>query len=275
MACKTCFSEKVAEAIELLKGALTDHSNPIVMSSFGKDSMVVLDLIKRVNRKLPILFFREPSSPKKYLFAQAMIHANDYVVYDYPPLETRVHEANGNLDIVSFYQWGPRDSGVAYFPVGTKPPRMDQPSLCGLDDIYGKPTIAAYTFPWDLAIFGLKSTDTDWVLGPCPMNTYKQEGNPALLFPLRDFTDADIWRYTIELSLPINEQRYNRLDDWKPFEDITFNPDYFHACTACMREGSPAEVFCPKVNAMIPSVALQVRRMQNPKLPAYILEKGA
>jgi hypothetical protein len=269
MTCVTCFPDKVRGAIALIKEIVPNHSAPIVMSSFGKDSMVLLDLVKKANFKLPILSYREPFSPRKYLFANAIIHANDYTVYDYPPLETWFSRRNGSVEIVNLHQ-GPAGNAPIYLPTGVKPPKMDQPFLCGLSDIYGKPTVSSYSFPWDLALIGHKASDVDPILGPVPINTFFQSGDLSLLFPLKAFTDEDIWRYTIEFNLPINEQRYNRLDNWKEFEDITFNPDYFHACTACMDPESPKEVFCPKVAGMIPNVSQHLRVMKELVPPAYL-----
>jgi len=273
MACKTCLPEKVRYAISLIKTIVSHHSRPIVFSSFGKDSMVLLDLVKKADLKLPILFFKEPFFPKKYLFAQAIILGNGYQVYDYPPFQTYFSKRNGEVEIVNFHQ-GPVGGGPIYLPTGIKPPVLGEPFLCGLSDIYEKPTVLGYAFPWDLGLVGHKTSDTDPILGPCPINTHFQAGAPDLLFPLRDFTDEDIWRYTLEVGLPINEQRYNRLDGWKEFSDLTYNPDYFHACTACMDPDSPSEVFCPKLQKPIRNTSWRVRQLPSRlDLPAY-LEAG-
>lgn len=270
MACTNCLPDKVRYALSLIKEIVSQHENPIVFSSFGKDSMVLLDLIKKADLKLPVLFFREPHCPKKYLFAHAIILAEGYRVYDYPPFQTYFSKRGETVEILNLHQ-GPVGGGAIYLPTGIKPPKLGEAFLCGRWDLYEKPTCIGYAFPWDLGLVGHKGSDTDPILGPCPVNTHFQPGSPDLLLPLKDFTDEDVWRYTIEQGLPINEHRYNRADNWREFSDLTYNPDYFHACTACLDSDSPAEVFCPKLQRAIPNISGEVRKLSpEAEFPAYL-----
>jgi len=262
--------EKVDAAVGLIQEVVEEHVNPVVMSSFGKDSMVLLDLVKRAGFRLPILFFKEPYFPRKYHFANQVIEANDYVVYDYPPLETAFFKRNGKVEVYNFYQSVNKPIGL---PTGIKVPKAGEDYLCALSALYGKPT-GTYDFQWDAAFIGHKATDVDPLLGPVPIHNDRVEAPEELhlAFPLRSFTDADIWEYHLENHLPINRQRYNEADNWREFDDVTYNPDYFPACTACMDLDQGIKVYCPKVGAMVESVSSQLRDMNNTSLPAYMTE---
>jgi hypothetical protein len=263
---------KADAALELLSEILPRHERPVVLSSFGKDSMVLLDLVERTGRKLPILFFREPHCPKKYLFAERVIRERDYVVYDYPPRYTMVSAAKGVIEIISFYETLP-GSLPLYVPTGIKAPVPDQPFLCGLADIYGKP-LGSFGFPWDVMLIGHKSSDVDPTLGEIPLNTSYAPSRPAVLLPLRHFTDEDVWTYTKLRHLPVNRLRYAELCGWREFDDITYNPDYFYACTACIDPTQPEEVHCPKTGERIRTAADRVRQLKSPNLPSYIGRTG-
>lgn len=244
----------IEEAINLIEEQ-TIGRNPVVMSSFGKDSMVLLDLISRAGLKFPIVFFKEPFFPKKYEFANKVILDNEYVVYDYPPITTSFSRRGDIFEIVNQYQM---KNNTIYLPTGIKP-TVEGKFLCGLEDIYHKP-VGTFKFPWDTLLIGHKSSDVDPILGHLPLkeDTFEKDGI-NFVYPLRHFTDKDIWKYTIENNLPINDRRYNRDNNWKEFEDVTYNPDYFETCIECMKSENPRLVQCPKKKTSVPNIAVRVK----------------
>lgn len=259
---------KIASALKLIKDAAGNYKYPVAYSSFGKDSMVMLDLIERAGYKLPIVFHREPFMPKKYEFSNRVIAEKDYVVYDYPPIATAISKNGSACEIINYQQVG---SQVTYLPTGIKPPKDGEPYLCGLNDIYLKPK-GSYNFPWDVSFIGHKSSDVDPILGALPINTRLQinRGKSDYVFPLADFTDADVWEYTEKCGLLINEKRYDRANGWREFDDITYNPDYFTACVACMDRDAPAVVYCPKINREVQNISAQINYVRSQELPSYI-----
>jgi len=243
--------DKIENAKKLIEEQIKQYSNPIVFSSFGKDSMVMLDLIKSIGIKLPIIFHKEPFEPKKYEFANKVINDNDYVVYDYPPIYSAITKRNDDIEIINFHQV---KGHVNYMPTGIRKPNGGD-FLCGLKDIYNKPH-ANFDFPWDLGFIGHKSTDKDPILGNVPLISAGYTTKSCdFVFPLKEFSDEDVWNYTIEHNLPINDKRYNKDNNWKEFEDITYNPDYFHACVSCMDRDEKHFVHCPKLNSLIPNIS--------------------
>jgi len=240
------------------------------MSSFGKDSLVMLDIIERCGYKLPILFLKEPFLPKKYEFANDVILKKDYTVYDYPPTYMAIVKSKTGFGIGGVYQCGPKVTDTIFRALEIVQPKEGEPFLCGLKDLYEKPT-GGINFIWDLIFIGHKSSDVDPVYGHIPLKQDFVESSPLVSLPLADFTDEDIWKYTEEFELPVNRKRYDPETN-KNREDITYNPDYYYACTACIDKDREPQVFCPLVNKEIKNVSSKVLYLDH-KLPAYVGEK--
>jgi len=258
-------NDKIDAALQIIRKALSESNKPAVMSSFGKDSMVVLDLIKKFGKKLPVIFLKEAHHPLKYEFSNQVIAKEGYSVYDYPPLYTAVMKKEGVIEILNLHNAG---DAFIYLPTGIKPP-VDNDYLCGLVDLYLKPK-SKFEFPWDLVFNGQKSTDTDPMLGKLELkSSHTTVRTVKVAFPIADFSDADVWEYTERFNLPINEKRYNRRDNWREFEDVTYNPDYFRACTSCIDQDEENRVYCPKSRTMVPNISDSVEYL-DPARPEYL-----
>lgn len=255
--------DKIQTALEVIREM--PGLSPVVMSSFGKDSMVLLDLVKRVRGKLPILFFREPFFPEKYAFANRQILENGYSVYDYPPLSTAVNKKGEAFEISNFYQAGTVNEYI-FCPTGIETPVEGEPYLCGLYDLLNKPT-GTFTFPWDTVLLGHKSSDTDPMLDKCPLTSHVVKSGPLnAIFPIKDFTDADVWAYHNEFKLPVHHSRYSNGCE---LSDKSKNPDYFPACMACIDRDGPPVVHCPRTGGLIPNISGSVKYAEVLK-PFYV-----
>jgi len=242
---------KISGAQNLVHRVLAQAKTPSIMSSFGKDSMVMLHLIRSLTGNLPVVFYREPFMPKKFRFANAVIDEWDLTVHDYPPLETTVVEKDGSVEVVSAYTIGKR---ALFRPKGFYKSGNGEVSLCALHDLYLKAT-GTYTYPWDVVFVGHKSTDVDPIQGAVPLSAdYANYVDCAsIAYPLRHFTDQDVWDYTEKFNLPIHHSRYEKVEGkWGERSDKRFNPDYFPACTACMVPES-GSVPCPRLGGLIVS----------------------
>lgn len=259
------YSEKVAAAMALVKRVLDGARNPCVMCSFGKDSIVVLHMALRYG-KPKVVFHREPFQHEKYDYANKVMRDWHLHIVDYPPLTTSVHDG-AEFEIVNHYHAG---RGYVYLPTGIRPPDPldESPLICGLEDIYGKPT-GTFNYPFDWALHGHKSVDVDPILGAVPLisDASVNLGSISAAFPLRHFTNDEVWRYIEENDLPIHHGRYEKVDGhWREREDKSDNPDYINACVACMKADSGPSVHCPKYNFQVNNVSAQLRPAQKPKL---------
>lgn len=250
------YEGKLKAAQSLIASVLANAKNPCVMCSFGKDSIAVLHMVMQ-QKKLKVVFHREPFQHHKYDYANSIIRDWDLHVIDYPPLATAVNESDAEFEIVNQYQAGNR---YVYLPTGFRQ-SSGSGAICAFDDVYNKPT-GTFNYPFDIAFHGHKSVDVDPILGAVPLNSdvAMNVGSISAAFPLRHFTNADVWRYIEENEIPIHHGRYEKVNgQWQEREDKTNNPDYISACYACMSKKSGPSVYCPKLNCNVSNVSAQLR----------------
>lgn len=270
----TNLDEKVQIAHGFVRRCIDGHNRSVIMSSFGKDSMVLLSIVDEASPGLPVLFHREPFSPEKYAFANKVILDRGYTVYDYAPISTAVLKARGHVEIMNAYQIGPNDT--LDLPTGVKPPIDGKPFLCGYSDLYCKPT-GSFVFPWDLVFIGHKSSDVDPIRGPVPLlvDVVSNVGAPDYAYPLRHFTDDDVWNYTAKRGLPIHTTRYDPENGYNERDDVSTNPDYHLACTACLDPDNPVAVYCPKAKAEITNRSQRIRQISPDQQYRYVARDDA
>lgn len=258
--------DRTKELIYCLAG-----DKPAIMCSFGKDSMVLLNLVREtILKPVPVIFYRHPWFPAKWEFADEVIRSWGLTVHDYPPVAAGIKTKEGMLELVARYEFG-KDGGMD-IPINTLPPISRRSFICGLNDWVLRPKSGAITFPWTTAFMGHKSSDVDPFEGPVPLKTVSVNiGGVEVVFPLRHWTDQDVWDYIEANRVPYDKRRYQ---DRAEVPDKWLNPDYIHACTRCMdpREKDD-EIFCPKVGKKIPNVSAQVLRLQH--RPDYIGDEAA
>lgn len=257
------YSEKLWWANGVVKSALSNSKNPVVMCSFGKDSIVVLHLVRQF-RKLKVIFHREAVQHHKYEYANRMMREWDLHVIDYPPSATAMSEGNGHLDLVNYYQIG---GNTVYLPTELNYEERGTDTVCALSDLYGKPT-GTINYPFDLIFHGHKASDHDPILGNVPIfaDVAMNVGFPSAAYPIRYFTDEDVWRYIEENSIPIHHERYEKKEGkWGDTPDKSQHPHYVSCCYACMSKRSGNSVQCPKWGISVSNVSNQLRWAPKPE----------
>jgi 3'-phosphoadenosine 5'-phosphosulfate sulfotransferase (PAPS reductase)/FAD synthetase len=237
---------KIKETEEFLVDCFAKFQNPVFMWSGGKDSMVLLWILRSMKRILPILFYEDPWFPRKYEFAHRIIAALNLEVYDYPPV--RVSMLYGR-DIPAFVnEYLMSDNMTMALPKNiVEYEDGDEEYLCGLN-FFTRP-LGTFVYPWNLVLIGHKSSDEDQIYGKVPLRQriVLRDAGPAYAFPLKDWTDTDVWDYTEKYDVPVQASRYDQAhrQEWKT---KYFNSDYFHACIRCVdRRRAGDTVFCPKL----------------------------
>jgi len=233
--------DKIRTAQEILLEHLNSRS--VLFCSFGKDSMVCLDLLRRMGKDLPLVFNRIPAFPEKQTFANRVIAEMRLTVHSYPPVFVGL-SLNHHPEIVNYYRVARRKTLV--MPVGINPPVEGKSFACGLDMLT---TLRGMVrFPWNTCVVGHKASDQDPLFGDMAPVAPVDEHVPGLktLFPILDFTDADVWEYTERFAVPYNEARYDKANGYQEFKDITFNNDQYYACVKCVLPGQADLVECPK-----------------------------
>jgi hypothetical protein len=257
---------KIERAVDLIRREAT--AKTVVLSSFGKDSMVLLDIVEKMGLRFPILFFKEPFFPEKYFFSNRVILERKYIVYDYPPVKTGLVKRNGKFEVINFHQAG-REDECLMLPTGVVAPKDGGPFICGLGDLLNKPT-GTFKFPWDTLLIGHKSSDVDPIWDRIKLSSDVVNSGPVkLVFPIESFTDDDIWEYHKLFNVPYNALRYDSNSGFKEFEDKSYNPDYFPACMRCVDRDENKVVMCPMLKSKKDNISSEIDYLDL-ELPKYI-----
>lgn len=247
--------DKIKYSQETVLAVLKDKHRPVVLCSFGKDSLCVLHLVRDLKIKCPVIFFRDPWQPRKNAFADAIIQMWNLHVFDWPPAASGIRVSNGIFNTISRYQISAKldfiDLPKDYYP-------QDKDNfVCGLDDIINRP-VGSYKHSWDVFLIGHKSTDSDLPVGRIPLkvDVYNSpaETAPALVYPIRHWDDNDVWDYIERFHVPVQHSRYD-VEQRRELEDKTYNSDYANACVRCINPLEPDVVSCPKFHRQINNIS--------------------
>lgn len=271
----------ITQAKQIIREAIAAGSRPAVLSSFGKDSLALCHLVKDVVTRdplsthgfpLPVIYWRDPFFPHKHTFADEIIRSWGMEVHNYQPVAAGIKCNSERLELVARYSLG---VGYVDVPKNTLPPE-DYPRrdyLCGLRDWILRPKSGVNSFPWDVLLHGHKSSDMDPFEGHVPLRSDREQVHDSLglFFPLRHWSDTDIWEYLEANKIPFQKQRYG--DRRSEVADKWHNNDYTHACTRCIDPRvTEDKVFCPKLKSFVPNVGAKVLQLN--QLAEYIVKEG-
>lgn len=244
--------EKIDKSKSIIEYGLDKYKKPCVMVSFGKDSMVMLHLIRSIIKDIDIIYISQPEFPKKQRFANSVIDDWNLRVYrDIPPARISVMYGDEKVEVLNEYNIG--ESTIA-IPVGRTDPNYETTDwVCGRD-VYLNRHTGYYNYPWDLSFMGHKGSDTDDVLGSVNIKLHiKQTPNSTtFIYPLLDWSDSDIWEYIHANNVPYDTSRYHV--DGVEFLDKTYNSDRTPYCNKCFHFENTSCVTCPKSGLTINSI---------------------
>ena len=261
-------NEKLKDSRELIIKALNAWSNPCVLWSGGKDSMVLLHLLRSIFGRLPVVCWREPWFAYKNAFINRMISEWDLEVWDWHPVKVGLTKGNGRIDVLNYYPFGPTPEATMMMSRGVeREPAEGERLRCGRETVLMRP-LAPFVPPWDLAFHGHKSADVDLIHGNVPLEVDLMDtpGQMACAFPLRHWSDEDVFAYLEEHEVPIDHHRYEKVDgQWvaKPYQRL--NPDFLPLCLKCCDPDEGEYVDCPKLKMRINNVSANVR-WEKPRL---------
>jgi 3'-phosphoadenosine 5'-phosphosulfate sulfotransferase (PAPS reductase)/FAD synthetase len=253
---------RVEHSLDLIQNVLDHYKSPAVLSSFGKDSMVLLHLVRRLHRRLPVLVMEMPQFRHKWAFGQHIAALWDLDIHTPPLANVALQSSEHGIEAVWQYEIGPGQ--LMGFQRQTLPPEEGRRWLCGLRDIIQAPKGAPSFFKWDALLSGQRSVDTTRKYGAMPLavDSLNHSGRAAdLHFVLRDWTDEQIWDYTAQEDILINEDRYEPTGKGNLFQekaDKWNSNDWVHACTACIDCRGPEVVRCPLLDSEMNNISSQM-----------------
>lgn len=247
--------DKVEYAKQIIAMIGEQYTKPIIYTNFGKDSMVVLHLCRSLGFNWPIMFHKEPEFPIKFQYAQNIIIDWNLTCHDYPPRICSVFAGENSFEVCTHYGIGGGHDmilcGVLYKP----DEYIDGKYLCAYEDLYIQPKCHKYDFVWDVGIRGDRSVDANPHTGVSIRNRrdiIHNVGGADFAFPINHFTDEEVYQYTIQNMLPINDRVYDVVNGrFVVKDDKTFSPDHRPACWECMCPGGTAAVMCPKKGYLV------------------------
>ena len=250
-------NDKVAYTREFIARVMENYKAPAFLCSFGKDSMVLLHIMRGMGVNVPLVFYRDPWFAKKYVFAQRVAAEWDLVVHDYNPSRVTMSEGREIMAFTNPYQIG---GAQLARPKNILEPVAGERFVCGLTDVLHRPT-GSYNFNWDAVFIGHKSSDQDQIAGKIPLHADVRSGAgifPDAVFPLRHWTDADVWSYSKTHNVPQQEDRYD-VENECELPDKSANSDYARVCIECVDCRKRGQVVhCPKLDMDVTNVSERV-----------------
>jgi hypothetical protein len=264
---------KLDQAIQSISKSLSLSKSPVVAWSGGKDSMVLLDIIKnKMGVKTPVILFREPWQPRKYQFQDSIIRDWELECYSWHPFHSAFQQTGGEFEVQHYYRF---DTTVVTCPSGITEIVEGKPWACAID-MANRPKQHSLVTGWTDVFIGHKACDSDPIYGGdagTRIDVRIVPGQATMHFPLKNWTHDDIWEYIVQNNLPWDKDRYEVSSDSKFTErkDKTSNADYINACVACVDKRSDAAkfVYCPKYKGYIENCSSSLTWADQTK-PSYM-----
>ena len=236
-------SSLIGKTRDFIFSELMHVERPAVACSFGKDSMVMLALVREVKLNIPVLYFEAFEHPTKHAFVERI--TKEWRLNLYRP-SARVREAiakDGHIEVVELFELAPQR--FMWFPIeAAEDYTPDAGCFCALEKIHQPTTSVAMSF--DAVFIGHRGDDVDPNYGAAPLiSDVVDPGGFRYLYPLKDWTEADIWEASQRLGIPQNEARYGG--------DMAANNDYYPLCTECLKV-SDGFVNCPLSGGQVPAL---------------------
>ncbi len=247
---------KEQEALSIIRNSLAKTSNPMVFCSFGKDSMVMLNLVQRVRKStgkdISVVYLMDGLPAEKYLHAFTIAAKLGITLYSYPPSFSFHLQGDDYFEIYHGYYIDGKDWYI--LSTGCRKPFQDESYSCAVYDLLDFPCISTYDFRWDCIFHGHKEVDKIYITKDYKISPVCKFGKGLLVVPLYDWTDEDVLDYARIYSLPLQSERYDGNPTGKSVdpEHDRLNADVVPTCYRCLDvENENKQVFCPRKGEMI------------------------
>lgn len=226
------------EIIVKLGHQLDEYKLPIVAWSSGKDSMLLLYLVRKVIPNIPVLMFPALWTRRQKTFAAQIIEEWKLSAFFYRPNVLDYEQYEGGSSVIAYYPFGSHQ-----IPVITD---VVESSRCGLDK--GREALKGQPFSeygWDATLVGSKNCDSHNLVRKLNLQCLSTSTHEVIT-PLWDLTDDEVFDAILKYKIPIDSKVYQ--DGREDYDTGNFN-----YCLRCLNS-QEKEVLCPKTNTIIPTI---------------------
>lgn len=256
--------KKIDDALNYVGYQIGFDSDPVVCWSGGKDSQIVLWLVRQVDPRVKVAYFSLNNDSRKLAFINEMANVWDLSLFFLEPVAIDMAGQGEHIEVIYLFR-----IGDFLFHLGMQGNgRLTNP-ICAIEMHNSNPS--SDLLDGSLIFHGHKSSDVDTLYGPAPLKSdsaVSPSGRTKIVYPLKDWTDQDVWDATRFLNIPQNWRRYNKETGAKLESDV-FNSDAYNLCTNCIQPGKGDLVECPKVKGVIRSIASEIQPGLHRNFQAY------
>jgi hypothetical protein len=207
---------------------LSKSRRPAVAVSGGRDSLIVLRMVREFAPEIEVIVFRTDMTRGQWGIIDNLIKLWDLTVIAPPPQASYMVPNGEYLARVDEYHVG----GTA-IPVLRDIVHDD--SICVLD--LGSNFSAVSPLDHDLLFVGTRQTDRSEATGRPIQKAVTKAGSLTIAAPIFYWTDERVEKAVKDLPIA---------KEWYEAKDEKFDTGNLVACCACLRRGDGEPVHCPK-----------------------------
>lgn len=268
------FGSRMEGALALLRACNHPRLKPVIFSSFGKDSLCLLSLMREAGLDLDVAYFELGAIPAAHRFARGLISLG--------ALRVTVLKAHSTLLVVGEHGFDAAycfrlSSGDSVEIVGaTFDDSASSELRCGLRTGVKKAS-AHPPYDWNLIVTGRRRADWDPTLGSLATehSAVTLAHGTEILMPILDWSDEDVAFYLIERGdyRPDPERYEISNGTLRNRTGTEANPDHVPICIRCLAAQSGQVPHCPLA---LPEVADRHRltdasRFVSGEVPATVM----
>lgn len=227
-------------------------------------------MIRQLEAECPAVYLvLSEDDSRRNAFIHEMSKVWDLSVVHLPPVIRDVVGKGKHVEVINFYR-----VGSFYMHLGMQGEKLEDSNgfICAVQQATEKLENASDALnDVDIIFHGHKDCDKDTLYGLAPLREHyatSPDGKTMICYPLKDWTDEEIWAVSALLNIPQNKRRYD-LQSGEQLKSKVFNSDYYPLCTNCLQPGPSPKVYCPAMKKFVPSNGNRLQAEFANRLEAY------
>lgn len=218
-----------------IKSRVENANKTVLLWSGGKDSNLILEIIRLEKLEVQIMQFRPDWRKSQKAWIDQQIIEKDLSVISPMPVDRFVVQTGQNIALVDDYLINGQRLPIIRDAVYSE-------FSCILE--ISKERCAEVPFPYDLVLTGWKKGETHPILGDFELSQSETVGNAEFYSPLFDLTDEEVFGLCAYLDVALPGHYGSNYTDYEKGD--TGN---ILACSECLKGAD--EVICPKLQRTI------------------------